>query len=136
MLKISNNVRIPEDEIAIQAVRAQGPGGQKVNKAATAIHLRFDIRNSSLPEFYKERLLKLPDQRITRDGLIVIKSQRARSQEKNRADALRRLQALIRTAGETTKPRRPTKPSQAAKRRRLEAKKKQQEKKSRRKKVF
>lgn len=106
----------------MQAIRARGAGGQKVNKVATAIHLRFDIPASSLPDFYKQRLLALQDQRISSDGVIVIKAQRYRSQEKNREEALDRLRELIRSVLVTRKKRKPTKPTRAAKERRLEAK--------------
>jgi ribosome-associated protein len=104
-------------------MRAQGPGGQHGDKASTAVHLRFDVARSSLPEAVKARLLALPDQRLTRDGVLVIKAQGERSQERNRADALARLQALVDQAAEPDKPRRPTRPSRASQRRRVEAKK-------------
>lgn len=122
MLKISNNVTIPEAEIDWQAIRAQGAGGQNVNKVASAIHLRFDVRASSLPEFYKERLLNLSDKRLTADGVIVIKAQRFRTQEKNLDDALERLRELILKATEVRKKRKATKPSKAARNKRMDRK--------------
>ena len=134
-LKISDTVTLDENEVEISAIRAQGAGGQKVNKVAAAVHLRFDIAASSLPEHYKERLLARKDKRITKEGIIVIKSQQHRSQELNRAEALERLVELIRSVNVTQKKRIPTRPTKGAVKRRLASKKRHSGKKQLRRKV-
>jgi ribosome-associated protein len=124
MLPISQQVSIPLEEIELNAIRAQGAGGQNVNKVSTAVHLRFDIRASSLPEFYKEKLLALNDSHVSGDGIIVIKAQQFRSQERNREDALLRLRALIRSVAAVRKKRKATRPTLGSQKRRLDSKKK------------
>jgi ribosome-associated protein len=122
MLEISSYVAIPDDELELSAVRAQGSGGQNVNKVSSAIHLRFNINASSLPDFYKERLIELRDQRITKDGIIIIKAQQFRTQEQNRDDALKRLQEMIRSVAVIQKKRLPTKATRSSQHRRMDSK--------------
>ncbi len=122
MLKVSPNICIPDDEIELSAIRAQGAGGQNVNKVSSAIHLRFDINNSSLPDFYKQHLLKARDSRISKEGIVVIKAQKFRTQEKNRDDALERLRELIKSATFVQKSRKPTRATKGSQKRRMDSK--------------
>lgn len=123
MLKISQNISIPDKEIEFSAIRAQGAGGQNVNKVSSAIHLRFDINaSSSLSDFYKQGLLRLRDKRISKQGVIIIKAQKYRTQEKNREDALERLRDIIKAVTVIQKIRRATKPSRGSQKRRLDGK--------------
>ena len=122
MIRVTNDIALGENEIQEQFIRSSGPGGQNVNKLATAVHLRFDIHGSSLPDFYKERLVKLQDQRITKEGVIVIKAQQYRSREKNKEEALGRLQQLIQGVAMSRKRRKPTRPTYGSQKRRLDRK--------------
>lgn len=122
MLQITNHIAIADEEIEISAIRAQGAGGQNVNKVSSAIHLRFDINASSLPDIYKTRLLSFKDRRISKEGVIIIKAQRFRAQEKNREDALNRLIELIKKVTIVNKIRKPTKPTKGSQQQRMDSK--------------
>jgi len=135
VLVITPTLSLPDNEIQLEAIRAQGAGGQNVNKVSSAVHLRFDIPASSLPEIYKTRLLALKDGRITDDGVIVIKGQQFRTQLKNRDDVMNRLAELIRSVTVEKKIRRPTKPSRSSQAKRVDSKKKQGQTKALRRKV-
>lgn len=134
-LTINRKITLADHEITLIAIRAQGSGGQNVNKVASAIHLRFDIRASSLPQPCKDRLLNMHDQRLNDDGVLVIKAQQYRTQEKNRADALQRLAKIIHRAAIVEKPRTPTRPTASARRKRVDSKTKRGRVKSMRRKV-
>ncbi|MEE4165668.1 MAG: alternative ribosome rescue aminoacyl-tRNA hydrolase ArfB [Desulfocapsaceae bacterium] len=135
MIRISDTLVLPPGEVELTQIRASGPGGQNVNKVSTAVHLRFDIKASSLPDHCKEKLLSAADQRITNDGCVIIKAQQYRSLEKNREDALQRLATLIRRTLKRSKPRKPTRPSSSSRQKRLDKKNRQGKQKKLRRKI-
>ncbi len=135
MIRISDTLVLPPGEVELTQIRASGPGGQNVNKVSTAVHLRFDIKASSLPDHCKEKLLSAADQRITNDGCVIIKAQQYRSLEKNREDALQRLATLIRRTLKRSKPRKQTRPSSSSRQKRLDKKNRQGKQKKLRRKI-
>ena len=135
MIRITDTISLPPSEVELTPIRASGPGGQNVNKVSSAIHLRFDIEQSSLPEGCKKRLRTSQDQRVTADGCIIIKAQNYRSQEKNKEDAIMRLTSIIRAALKRPKLRKPTKPSASSQKKRLDAKHHRKKQKQLRKKI-
>ena len=122
MIFVTQTISIPIEEVELAAIRASGPGGQNVNKVSSAVHLRFSILQSSLPEFYQQRLMALRDQRITKEGIIIIKAQQYRSWDKNRAEAIQRLKVLLQSVATLPKARKATKPSRSSQRKRLDKK--------------